>query len=117
MRLPGSKVLAILQDIILRNENKSRYVQLATHGLDGFPSVRTVVQRGFLESTTTDEDSRQPLLLKFVTDRRSQKIQELQGSHKVEACWYFASHEQLRLKGTMKVRLQSVLEVTFDLTH
>ena len=98
MRIPGSKVLALLQDIILRNENKSRYVQLATHGLDGFPSVRTVVQRGFLEST---DESR--LLLKFVTDRRSQKIQELQASHNVEACWYFASHEQLRLKGTMQV--------------
>jgi pyridoxine/pyridoxamine 5'-phosphate oxidase len=103
MRLPASYVRGVLRDAIKRNGHTSRYVQLATIGLDGYPAVRTVVQRGFVEGA---EEGDNFLLLKFVTDGRSRKVTELAANAKVEVCWYFTSHEQFRLRGTMTVRLR-----------
>ncbi|WP_017653969.1 Npun_F5749 family FMN-dependent PPOX-type flavoprotein [Fortiea contorta] len=69
----------------------ARYLQLATVRADGYPANRTLVFRGFLE------DSNQ---LKFVTDARSEKADQIQQQPKAEICWYFPNtREQFRLTG------------------
>ncbi len=80
-----------------RNRSKphSRYLQLATVTLDGQPANRTVVFRGFLDSSDN---------LQFITDLRSQKITQLQHQPNAEACWYFTkTREQFRLAGTVQI--------------
>ncbi len=72
----------------------ARYVQLATVRTDGRPANRTVVFRGFLDSTNQ---------LKFITDDRSEKIEQLTAQPWAEVCWYFPkSREQFRLLGQLR---------------
>lgn len=71
----------------------ARYLQLATVRPDGRPANRTVVFRGFLDNSDQ---------LKFVTDRRSDKIDQIADRPWAEACWYFPnSREQFRLLGKL----------------
>ena len=71
----------------------ARYLQLATIRADGRPANRTVVFRGFLEDTNQ---------LKFVTDSRSQKADQIDRQPWAEACWYFPeTREQYRLAGQL----------------
>lgn len=71
----------------------SRYVQLATVRADGRPANRTVVFRGFLENSNQ---------LKFITDRRSEKTEQLLQHPWGEVCWYFPkTREQFRLLGRL----------------
>ncbi len=71
----------------------ARYLQLATVRADGRPANRTVVFRGFLDGTN---------VLRIVTDRRSQKADQIGHSPWGEACWYFpSSREQFRLAGAL----------------
>ncbi len=71
----------------------ARYAQLATVRTDGRPANRTVVFRGFLEPTQQ---------LKFITDRRSEKIGQILAQPWGELCWYFPNtREQFRLSGAM----------------
>ena len=68
----------------------SRWIQLATIGIDNTPRVRTVVFRGW--SKTYE--------LEIYTDKRSQKYQELDLNNKVEICWFFTKSKcQFRLRG------------------
>ena len=61
-----------------------------------FPSVRTVVFRGFLD--------RDPDKVTFVTDKRSEKVREFAFNNKTEICWYFPNtREQFRLRGVAHV--------------
>ena len=63
------------------------YVQLATVRADGRPANRTIVYRGMAADAT----------LRFCTDIRSSKIQDLLASNAGEACWYFpTTREQVR---------------------
>ncbi len=76
-----------------RSEPHSRYLQLATIQADGRPANRTLVFRGFLDNTNQ---------LKFVTDSRSQKADQIEHHPWAEACWYFTTtREQFRLAGTL----------------
>lgn len=71
----------------------ARYLQLATVRANGRPANRTVVFRGFLEDTNQ---------LKFITDARSEKADEIQQQPWGEVCWYFPnSREQFRLAGSL----------------
>jgi pyridoxamine 5'-phosphate oxidase len=71
----------------------ARYLQLATVGADGRPANRTVVFRGFLEETNQ---------VKFVTDSRSQKAEQIDHQPWSEACWYFPeTREQFRIAGQL----------------
>ena len=73
----------------------SRFLQLATVRADGTPANRTVVFRGFLESTNQ---------LMFVSDRRSEKTEQIQQNPNAEACWYFTkTREQFRLAGELRL--------------
>ncbi|MDJ0703083.1 MAG: pyridoxamine 5'-phosphate oxidase family protein [Leptolyngbyaceae cyanobacterium MO_188.B28] len=71
----------------------SRYVQLATVRPDGAPANRTIVFRGFLK----DQND-----LQFVTDRRSEKCEQIRHQALGELCWYFPkTREQFRILGTL----------------
>ena len=80
---------------IHRNKSQAhhRFFQLATVTPEGFPSNRTVVFRGFLEQSNQ---------LKIITDRRSEKIEQLRHNNRAEIAWYFTkTREQFRLSGTI----------------
>ncbi|MBD2388402.1 Npun_F5749 family FMN-dependent PPOX-type flavoprotein [Cylindrospermum sp. FACHB-282] len=71
----------------------ARYLQLATVRANGSPANRTVVFRGFLE------DSNQ---LKFITDIRSEKADQIENDSAAEVCWYFPkTREQFRITGDL----------------
>jgi pyridoxamine 5'-phosphate oxidase len=71
----------------------ARYLQLATVRTDGRPANRTVVFRGFLDPGNQ---------LKFITDGRSAKVEQMQRHPWGEVCWYFPkTHEQFRLRGSL----------------
>ena len=76
-----------------RAKNHSRYFQLATVSPEGLPKNRTVVFRGFLESTNT---------IQIVTDSRSQKTTQIAYQPWGEICWYFSkTREQFRISGDL----------------
>ncbi len=78
-----------------RNRSKphSRYFQLATVHPDGSPGNRTVVFRGFFPHSNG---------LMFVSDGRSQKVEDGATHPRAEVCWYFTeTREQFRLAGKM----------------
>ena len=69
----------------------ARYLQLATLQTNGRPANRTLVFRGFLEDTNQ---------LKFITDNRSAKADQIQQQPWAEVCWYFPNtREQFRITG------------------
>ncbi|MDZ8051917.1 MAG: Npun_F5749 family FMN-dependent PPOX-type flavoprotein [Aulosira sp. ZfuVER01] len=71
----------------------ARYLQLATVRVNGLPANRTVVFRGFLEATNQ---------LKFITDSRSEKAEQIQQQPWAEVCWYFPNtREQFRITGCL----------------
>lgn len=73
----------------------ARYFQLATIRTDGRPANRTVVFRGFLPESNQ---------LTIITDRRSQKIAQIEQNAEAEICWYFPkTREQFRLAGTLYI--------------
>lgn len=72
---------------------QSKFYQVASISADGLPKNRTMVFRGFLSETQN---------FVSVTDIRSEKIQEWNGSlsNMFEICWYFTeSREQYRISG------------------
>ncbi|MBD2099119.1 pyridoxamine 5'-phosphate oxidase family protein [Trichocoleus sp. FACHB-591] len=76
-----------------RSQPEARFLQLATIQINGQPANRTVVFRGFLDDTDQ---------LKFVTDTRSEKTEQIEQNPKAEACWYFIkTREQFRIAGTL----------------
>ncbi len=89
---------SLLSSAIHRNRSKpfSRYFQLATVTLEGYPTNRTVVFRGFLD----DEQN----ALKIITDSRSAKIQDIEHQAIGEICWYFTkTREQFRIAGNLRL--------------
>ncbi|KFK37433.1 hypothetical protein AALP_AA4G256400 [Arabis alpina] len=75
--------------------NHSSYLQLATIGVNGRPSNRTVVFRGFEENSD---------MIRINTDLRSRKIEELKHCPFSEICWYFSdTWEQFRINGRIEV--------------
>ena len=80
-----------------RKESKSvssRWIQLATIGIDNTPRVRTVVFRGWSKSYE----------MEIYTDKRSKKSHELELNNNVEICWLFTkAKSQFRLRGKSSV--------------
>ncbi len=78
-----------------RAKHHSRYFQLATVSPEGLPKNRTVVFRGFLESTNT---------IQIITDSRSQKADQIVNQPWGEICWYFTkTREQFRISGYLQL--------------
>ncbi len=81
----------------------ARYLQLATVRENGLPANRTIVFRGFVPDPFLEE-GRLENTLQFITDRRSEKVLELQHNATAEACWYFPkTREQFRLSGQVEL--------------
>ncbi len=84
---------------VQRKESKldsSRWLQLATIGIDNNPRVRTVVFRGWSKSYE----------MEIYTDKRSQKYHELNLNNNVEICWLFSRSKcQFRFRGTSTIEL------------
>ena len=73
----------------------ARYFQLATVRANGRPANRTVVFRSFVPETNQ---------LIVISDRRSQKTEQIQQQSWAEICWYFPkTREQFRLSGSLVV--------------
>ena len=73
--------------------DSSRWLQLATIGIDNKPKVRTVVFRGWSKSYE----------MEIYTDKRSQKCDELNFNNNVEICWLFSKSKcQFRFRGTSR---------------
>ncbi|MBE9003811.1 pyridoxamine 5'-phosphate oxidase family protein [Fortiea sp. LEGE XX443] len=71
----------------------ARYLQLATVRADHRPANRTVVFRDFLKDTNK---------LKFITDTRSDKVDQIKTQPWAEVCWYFPNtREQFRISGCL----------------
>ena len=67
-----------------------RWIQIATTSKDNLPRLRTVVFRGWSEAHT----------MLIYTDRRSEKINDININNNVELLWLFPkSKSQYRLKG------------------
>ncbi len=84
-----------LASALHRNRAKyhSRYFQLATVSPEGLPKNRTVVFRGFLESTN---------IIQIITDSRSEKVAQITHNPWGEICWYFTkTREQFRISGEL----------------
>ena len=76
-----------------RSQPFARYFQLATVNPDRTPANRTVVFRGFLANTNH---------LMIISDRRSQKTDQIYQNPNAAACWYFTkTREQFRLAGPL----------------
>ena len=76
-----------------RSQPFARYFQLATVRPNSTPANRTVVFRGFLQDTNS---------LMMISDRRSQKIAQIERNPSAEICWYFTkTREQFRLSGSL----------------
>ena len=74
--------------------NSSRWIQLATIGIDNTPRVRTVVFRGWSESYE----------MEIYIDERSLKTEELDLNNNVEVCWLFSKSKcQFRLRGKSRI--------------
>lgn len=65
-----------------KKDPTAKYCQLATAAVGGGASCRTWVFRGFWEDTGA---------LKFITDRRSQKIPEISAEPGERRCWRYPS--------------------------
>jgi len=86
----------------------ARYAQLATVKSDGRPANRTVVFRGFLDQP----DGLGWNGLKFICDRRSEKVTELEAHSWAELCWYFPkTREQFRLAGSVAIALDDTADL------
>jgi pyridoxamine 5'-phosphate oxidase len=73
----------------------ANYLQLATTRLDGRPANRTVVFRGFLHQSNH---------MKFITDARSTKADQIKEQSGGEVCWYFPNtREQFRITGDLSL--------------
>lgn len=78
-----------------RSQANSRYPQLATVRASGRPANRTVVFRDFLPDTNK---------LLFVTDVRSEKVDQIEHNPNAELCWYFTqTREQFRIGGEVSL--------------
>jgi pyridoxamine 5'-phosphate oxidase len=87
-----------------KKDPTSKYMQLATATADGDVSCRTVVYRGFQEQVSGPNDLVSFYYLKTITDRRSNKVNDIASNPRAEVCWYFPNtREQLRIKGTLRL--------------
>lgn len=78
----------------------ARYAQLATLRPNGRPANRTIVFRGFVDQAISNAYND----LTFITDRRSEKVTQIDHNHWGELCWYFPkTREQFRLAGQLTV--------------
>ena len=93
---------------IQKRESKrisARWIQLSTVGLDDSPRVRTVVFRGWSKKYE----------MKIFTDKRSEKIKELEKNNNVEICWLFPKAKcQFRFRGIAKIDISEEAQISWE---
>ncbi|CAO3674848.1 unnamed protein product [Rhizopus microsporus] len=80
------------------------YASLATVRLDSTPAVRTVVMRGFVAEHHKEETGLTSDLLVITTDKRTEKIKEIENNPNVEINWYMSGTvSQFRIRGVVYI--------------
>jgi len=83
-----------------RKVKGGNYVQIATVDGEGLPRCRTVVFRGFQQSSQRAGQS----AMRMITDARSEKVDHIRCSPACEMVWWFAqSSEQYRIAGDLQL--------------
>ncbi|CEP13735.1 hypothetical protein [Parasitella parasitica] len=110
--LPAWKKLlqSSLQENIAKSGTSATYASIATVRKDNTPAVRTVVMRGFVAEHHTEETGWASDLLLVITDKTSDKVEEIRNNPHTEINWYMnGTMEQFRIGGTV-----DVIEKEFD---
>ncbi|KAI8646599.1 pyridoxamine 5'-phosphate oxidase-domain-containing protein [Parasitella parasitica] len=99
-----------LQENIAKSGTSATYASIATVKKDNTPAVRTVVMRGFVAEHHTDETGWASDLLLVITDKTSDKVEEIRNNPHTEINWYMnGTMEQFRIGGTV-----DIIERNFD---
>lgn len=77
------------------------YASLATVRLDSTPAVRTVVMRGFVAEHHKEETGLTSDLLVITTDKRTEKMKEIENNPNVEINWYMRTQHAYIIKRLM----------------
>lgn len=76
-----------LKENIEKIGSSATYASIATVRQDNTPAVRTVVMRGFVGEHHSEQVGWQSDLLVIITDKRSDKIKEIQNNPNTEINW------------------------------
>ncbi|KAK4520993.1 Subunit of heteropentameric Replication factor C (RF-C) [Mucor velutinosus] len=99
-----------LQENIAKLGTSATYASIATVKKDNTPAVRTVVMRGFVAEHHTEETGWESDLLVIITDKTSDKVEEIRNNPHTEINWYMnGTMEQFRIGGTI-----DIVESNFD---
>ncbi|CEI93071.1 Putative Peanut-like protein 1 (Cell division control like protein 1) [Rhizopus microsporus] len=80
------------------------YASLATVRMDNTPAVRTVVMRGFVAEHHKEETGLTSDLLVITTDKRTEKMKEIENNPNVEINWYMnGTVSQFRIRGIVYI--------------
>lgn len=106
MAFPSWKTF--LQSSLKENIEKSglsaTYASIATVRSNNTPAVRTVVMRGFVGEHHSESVGWNSDLLVVITDKRSDKIKEIQQNPNTEINWFMnGTMEQFRIRGTIDI--------------
>lgn len=106
MAFPSWKTF--LQSSLKENIEKSglsaTYASIATVRSNNTPAVRTVVMRGFVGEHHSESVGWNSDLLVVITDKRSDKINEIQQNPNTEINWFMnGTMEQFRIRGTIDI--------------
>jgi hypothetical protein len=77
-----------LKENIANSGLSATYASIATVRQDNTPAVRTVVMRGFVGEHHSENIGWHSDLLIVITDKRSDKIKEIQSNPNTEINWY-----------------------------
>ncbi|KAG0166033.1 hypothetical protein DFQ28_007963 [Apophysomyces sp. BC1034] len=101
---PAWKTLLVsqLKANIAQQGPSATYASLATVRANNTPANRTVVMRGFAGESHDEDTGWESDLLTVTCDKRSAKVEELQGNPNVEINWFMSgTKEQFRLRGRL----------------
>lgn len=76
-----------LQENIAKVGTSATYASIATVKKDNTPAVRTVVMRGFVAEHHTEETGWDSDLLVVITDKTSDKVEEIRNNPHTEVNW------------------------------
>ncbi|KAG2230903.1 hypothetical protein INT48_000015 [Thamnidium elegans] len=98
------KIQSSLKENIEKVGLSANYASIATVKPNNMPAVRTVVMRDFAGEHHTDNTGWNSDLLVIITDKRSDKINELKQNPNIELNWYMNSTmEQFRVAGKVDI--------------
>ncbi|KAI7880273.1 pyridoxamine 5'-phosphate oxidase-domain-containing protein [Mucor mucedo] len=104
-----------LKDNIEKVGPSATYAAMATVRRDNTPAVRTVVTRGFAGENHAENFGWHSDLLVVITDKRSDKIKEIQANPNTEINWYMnGTMEQFRIRGKVNIVEKNYVETKLE---